>query len=277
MADNKKTSFEDRLIQWAGEESVKAAKQLLKGNHIAGVWRDEKLNLRGCFNTPAGKIFTSVISGTTPVSKCQCKNDSDKLCPHACAMIMYAGRFGNPLAPAPEQTSPNYFQGLRQESWSRLAERAPEKPSAQLIIEAQNEAPHAPSKWEDITVSVRIITRERTFPGNLNNLRQLYFDKSLSVVVHFDHFDLQEQQIIRFFALYGEPDGSKINLEADMTAEFFHCLINYPRFTKGGQQIKVRGDKADVVVVKNANKFYPGLRVAGALLPVSERRGGRSQ
>ena len=278
MAENKKTSFEDRLILWAGEENVKAAKQLLKGSQLSGVWRDENLNLRGCFNTNSGKIFTSVISGTTPVSKCQCKDKSDKLCPHACAVIMYAGRFGNPLGTAQEPSTPCYTPGLRKESWERLAERAPQKPAAQLVIEAQNEAPHAPSKWEDITVSVKIVTRERTFPGNLNNLRQLYFDKSLSVVVHYDHFDLQEQQIIRFFALYGEPDGSRINLEADMTAEFFHCIINYPRFTRGGQQIKVRGDKADVVVVKNANKFYPGLRINGALLPVSGARviSGRS-
>ena len=278
MTENKKISFEERLTAWAGEDNVKAAKSLLKGSVLAGVWRNSNLDLCGCFNLPKDKIFTSVISGTVPVSKCRCSDTSDKLCPHACALIMYAGRFGNPLGNTPVESTPNYFSGLRKESWVRLSERTPEKPAAQLVIEAQNEAPHAPSKWEDITVSVRIVTRERSFPGNLNNLRQLYFDKSLSVVVKFEHFDLQEQQIIRFLALYGEPDGSKINLEADMTSEFFHCLINYPRFTRGGCQIKVRGDKADVVVVKNANKFYPGLRVAGALLPVSGARviSGRS-
>ena len=270
MAENKKTSFEDRLINWAGVENVKAAKQLLKGSSLSGVWRDGKQNLRGYFQTPDGAVFTTVIAGTVPTAKCDCSShDESTLCRHACAVIMYAGRFGNPTGSLPPEVPPNYYRGLKQESWQRLAERAPEVPSVQLLIEAQSEAPHAPSKWEDITVSVRINSKERSFPGNLNNLRQLYFDKSLSVVIQYDNFDLQEQQIIRFLALYGEPDGSKINLCADMTAEFFHCLIDYPRFFKGGQQIKIRGDRAEVAVVKNANKYYPALRIAGALLPVS--------
>ena len=268
MAENKKISFEERLTNWAGAENVKAAKALLKGSALAGVWRDRDMNLRGYFNTPAGKFFTTVIPGTTPVSRCACGNDTGKLCSHACAVIMYAGRFGTPSDTLYDET-PNYCTALKKEAWSRLAERAPEKPSAQLLIEAQSEAPHAPSKWENITLTVKIISRERSVPGNLNNLRQLYFDKVLSVTFHYDHFDLQEQQIIRFLALYGEPDGSKITLEADMTSEFFHCLTGYSRFFKGGHQIKVRGDKAEVVVVKNADRYYPGLRVSGALLPVN--------
>ena len=271
MAENKKFSFEERLTGWAGEANVKAAKALLKSAALTGVWRNKDGNLRGAFSTPSGNLLTTVISGTTPTSKCDCGNNPDLLCPHACAVIMYAGRFGNPFG-KDNAAAPSYYQGLRHEPWDKLAGRVPEVPKARLVIEAQSEAPHAPSKWENINISVKIQTRDRDFPGNLNNLRQLYFDKSLSVVVQYDHFDLQEQQIIRFLALFGEPDGSRINLEADMTSEFFHCLINYQRFFKGGQQITIRGDRPDVVIVKNANRYYPGLRLYGALLPVSGAR-----
>lgn len=271
MAENKKFSFEERLVGWAGEDNVKAAKALLKSASLSGVWRNKEGNLRGIFSTPSGNLLTTVVSGTTPVSKCGCSDKSDKLCPHACAVIMYAGRFGNPFG-KDNAAPPTYYSGLRHEPWDKLAGRVPEVPKARLVIEAQSEAPHAPSKWENINISVKIQTRERDFPGNLNNLRQLYFDKSLSVVVQYTHFDLQEQQIIRFLALFGEPDGSRINLEADMTSEFFHCLINYKRFFKGGQQITIRGDRPDVVIVKNANRYYPGLRLCGALLPVSGAR-----
>ena len=271
MAENKKFSFEERLTGWAGEANVKAAKALLKSASLSGVWRNKAGNLRGIFSTPSGNMLTTVISGAVPACKCGCRNDSDKLCPHACAVIMYAGRFGNPFG-KDNAAEPSYYSGLRHEPWDKLAGRVPEIPKARLLIEAQSEAPHAPSKWENINISVKIQTRERDFPGNLNNMRQLYFDKSLSVVVHYDHFDLQEQQIIRFLALFGEPDGSRINLEADMTSEFFHCLINYQRFFKGGQKITIRGDRPDVVIVKNANRYYPGLRLYGSLLPVTGAR-----
>ena len=277
MAENKKNSFEDRLVNWAGAENVKTAKALLKNSAISGVWRDKDMNLKGAFNTPAGKLFTTVVPGNTPQSLCRCNESDGKLCAHACAVIMYAGRFGTPHDNLFEVT-PNYCSALKKEAWSRLAERAPSPPTAQLLIEAQSEAPHAPSKWENISLTVKICSKERSVPGNLNNLRQLYFDKSLSVTFHYDHFDLQEQQIIRFLALYGEPDGSRVTLEADMTSEFFHCLIGYNRFFKGGHQIKVRGDKAEVVVVKNADRYYPGLRISGALLPINGARviSGRS-
>ncbi|UKI30440.1 MAG: hypothetical protein L6W00_21145 [Lentisphaeria bacterium] len=122
-------------------------------------------------------------------------------------------------------------------------------------------------------LAVKLRTADREYLGNLNNLRQLYFDKSLTVTLKLDHFSLHDQQIIRFLAINGEAENSQILLNAELTAEFFHCLINFPRFIREGKRLQIRGDAAEAVLLKQENRggvrLSPGIRVEGAALPIA--------
>lgn len=204
---------------------------------------------------------------------CSCGHAAPgRLCEHAVALILYSGRF-NPAAKRPaEEEAPAYYGGLKQENLPKLVERA-RTPQAELHIDAVSAFPHVPSKWENAALAVKLKGAGRDYIGNLNNLRQLYFDKSLTVTLKLDHFSLHEQQIIRFLAINGEAENSQILLNSEMTAEFFHCLVDFPRFTREGRKLHVRGGFAEAVLLVSGrgpkSVMSPGIRVNGAALPIA--------
>ncbi len=268
-----KKNFEERLLDLSGPEELKAAKQLLKTGRLTGAWRTADGWLAGRFRENGGAVDTRVRPDDYPKSVCACRREGAKLCEHELALIMYAGRFhGTATQPAAEEKS-SYYAGLRQESFPELVRRV-RPPQAQLFIDAVSAFPHVPSKWENAKLAVKLRTPDREYLGNLNNLRQLYFDKALTVTLKLEHFSLHEQQIIRFLAINGEAESSQILLNAEMTAEFFHCLVNFPRFTRDGRPLQVRGDFAEAVLLKKKEKggdcrLSPGIRVNGAVLPTA--------
>lgn len=268
-----KKSFEDRLIEISGPAELKAAKQLLKTGRLAGAWRARDGRLYGRFIQPGEMIRTRVRTGESPVAECSCSHAGAGLCEHAVALILYSGRFKSLWNVGAAEEAASYYGGLRQESLPTLVSRA-RPPVARLTIDAVSAFPHVPSKWENAALSVKLRTPEREYLGNLNNLRQLYFDKSLTVTLKLEHFSLHEQQIIRFLAINGEAENSQILLNSEMTAELFHCLVNFPRFTRDGRQLQVRGDFAEAVLLRREAPgrktiLSPGIRVGGASLPTA--------
>lgn len=265
-----KKSFEDRLLELSGAEELKAAKLLLKQNRLCGAWRDREGRLCGSFRLASGRIETQVRTGEKPSASCSCGEEPGKLCEHAVALIFYGGRFNPSFLKTVKEEEAKYYGGLKQQSLPELIAKA-RKPAAFLTVEALSAFPHVPSKWENAALSVKMRTAEREYLGNLNNLRQLYFEKSLTVTLKFEHFSLQEQQIIRFLAINGEAENSQILLNAEATAEFFHCLVDFPRFIREGRQLKVRGERAEAVLIRSGQggkmRLTPGIRVAGAVLP----------
>jgi len=268
-----KKSFEERLQDCSGAAELKAAKGLLKNGRLAGAWRDRSGKLCGRFRLTDGTVDTWVRTGEEPSGSCGCGQAAPgKLCEHAVALILYGGRFAQFLKRPAEEEAPAYYGGLRQESLPKLVERA-KSPQAELYIDAVSAFPHVPSKWENAALAVKLKGAGRDYIGNLNNLRQLYFDKSLTVTLKLDHFSLHEQQIIRFLAINGEAENSQILLNSEMTAEFFHCLVNFPRFTREGRKLHVRGEIAEAVLLVSghgsASVMSPGIRVEGAVMPIS--------
>lgn len=87
---------------------------------------------------------------------------------------------------------------------------APQK--AAVIITAESDFPHVPSKWERTLFSVALKMNGRDYIGNLNNLRQLHFGKNLAASLQLDAFPLQDRQIIRFLAINAQQDGTKLSL-----------------------------------------------------------------
>ncbi len=274
-----KTSFEDRLVELSSEAVLKVAKLLLKQGCLDGAWHDQNQWLCGRFHHAGIAFDTKVHTGADPICQCSCHSEmlgNGKFCEHTIALIMYGGRFHFPLQASTRAEEATYYGGLRHETLPKLIEHA-QIPLASISIEALSTFPHVPSKWENIKLAVKLHAPERDYLGNLNNLRQLYFDKSLSATLRLEHFSLHEQQIIRFLAINGEPENSQILLNAELTAEFFHCLVNYPRFTRAGRRVLVRGESAEPVLLYQRSKsrtsiLSPGIRINGALLPVAGAR-----
>ena len=94
-----KKSFEDRLIELSGPAELKAAKQLLKQDRLAGAWHDREQWLCGRFRLPGVTVDTRLRTGENSACECTCRSKKlkdGKLCEHAVALTMYAGRFHTP-------------------------------------------------------------------------------------------------------------------------------------------------------------------------------------
>ncbi len=260
-----KTSFEERLAARCGSENIKSAKAMLKSGALQGVWRDSNGRICGHFHQPGTPAFECCVTpGDESFSDCPCGSEMP-LCAHGAALVMYSGSIAGRRRLISEPP-PNYYGGLRKEELSSLVEKC-KPPRAYLEIEAYNSSPHVPSKWETAAFSVALYGEGgRKYLGNLNNLRKLYFDKSLSVTLKYEHFSLQERQIIRFLAVNGELNGTHLVLDAEATAEFFHTLIDFPRFFRNGKVLKINAGHAVPVLLVRNKKMYSGFSVDGAVI-----------
>jgi len=262
-------SFEERLKSLAGEDNLKEAKQLLKQHRLISAWRDKDLQMHAVFRGNHGKTAECCVTpGENASAVCSCCKQGI-FCAHAAALLMYSGRFHPPREN--DDHTPSFYGKLRKMEFSQLAGAGQPK-RAKLRIQVQSASPHAPSKWDNMILSVRLETPTREYTGNQNNLRQLYFEKSLSVTLKFTDFPLHDQQLIRFLALYGEADNSNIVLDSEETAEFFHALPGFNRFCCNGNRIIIHPERAEAVLVASGGKYIPGLLVAGAALPFYNAR-----
>ena len=258
-------NFEERLISLSDEETLKKAKQLLKQHTLLGAWRNSAGLLCGKFRDGVSfPFYTEVITGNQTGSNCTCGHSAEKMCAHGIALLMYGGRFND--YPPPLEAPPQYTKGLLKQDLSTLAKRGMSE-KAKLFLRVADIPLHAPSKWENLILSVKLCGANREYTGNLSNLRQLYFEKSLSVVLKYEDFSLHDQQIIRFLALNGEAQNSNVALSAELTAELFHALPGFPRFFRGSERIIVRPERATPVLTEVKGKLLPGLMIGSAVLP----------
>ena len=261
-------SFEERLLAISTADELKRAKALLKQHALLGAWRDAGGRLCGQFRDNGKIAEVELITGEHTVSHCTLC-DTEKVCAHGVALLMYGGRFH--AFDRTEETPPEYSKGLLKQDLQTLAKRGMIN-SAQLRLNVAENNLHAPSKYENLLLNVKLITPQREYTGNLTNLRQLYFEKSLSVVVKFENFPLHDQQIIRFLALNGEAVNSNISLSAELTAELFHALPGFTRFFRNNTRIIVRPERATPVLVAAGDKLLPGIRIGNSALPLAGAR-----
>lgn len=263
-----KSNFEERLEKLCGAEGLKAAKQLLKQNCLCGAWHDEAGNIHGVFRQECGRTECMVVPGDDAVSECsRCENTSFPCCSHAVALMMYSGRFHRPEI---TEEAPFYSRGLRRDPISSLMDLSGKENTAELFIDSLHEPPHLPSRWEQAAFKCKIRCQGREYLGNLNNLRQIFFEKFLSATVRWEGFSLQDRQIIRFLALNGEAENSNIVLPAELAAELFHCLIGFNRFMRDNRAVIFRRENAEPVLLVNGSKCFPGIRIANAIIPVNK-------
>ncbi|MDD5698097.1 MAG: DEAD/DEAH box helicase [Victivallaceae bacterium] len=267
--------FEAKLIAVSSAETVKNAKALLKSRCLLCAYRGEDGSMNAVFNQKQHYESVSVSAGEQNRSDCSCPENTGRLCQHAVAAIMYFARFKtSPLPPLKEENAG--YAGLKSQDFAELAATGNYPPQARITVNIESELPHVPSKWENAVLTVKLKTDKKEYIGNINNLRQLYFDKSLAVSLKLSDFSLQDQQIIRFLAVNAEGEGSSLLLNSEQTAEFFHCLIGFKEFYRQNRRLIIHPEPAEPVLLKRAlpdkTWYFPGIRINGALLPMKKAR-----
>ena len=274
------SAFEERLINLSSAATLKNAKQLLKNNQIKNSFRDANGVLHAVFEEKNGVNIQTHLQQSEPV-RCQCscpaandRSNDETLCMHAVALWMYAGLFRVPeqLDCNVDNDSANYV-GLKNAGLESLAAECAAESTAEVIINAESAFPHVPSKWENAVLSVKLRSGKREYLGNLNNLRQLYFDKILAVQLKLNDFSLLDRQIIRFLAINGEAENSNILLNSELTCELFHTLGNFKRFFRNNRRVIIHNECAAEAVVlartgREAREYSPGILWRGACLEI---------
>lgn len=268
-------SFEAKLIAASSAEILKSAKALLKNKFLICAYRDENGNMNAVFEQKNQYEYVSVSSGEQSQARCSCPQNTGALCPHAVAVIMYFTRF-KPVKPPIEKDDAAKYAGLKYQNFKELAEVENFEPQAQVIIDIESAFPHVPSKWENAVLSVKLKTAKKEYVGNINNIRQLYFDKSLAVALKFEHFSLQDHQVIRFLAVNAEGEGSKLLLNSEQTSEFFHSLIGFKNFYRNERRLIIHSETAEPVLLERESQskilYAPGVCINEALLPMKKAR-----
>ena len=274
------SAFEERLINYSSEATLKNAKQLLKNSQLKSAFRDANNVLHAVFQEKNGVEQHTHLQQAEPV-RCQCscaaandRSSDEVLCMHAVALWMHSGLFRVPeqLDSNVDNDTANYV-GLKNAGLEALAKECAVEPGAELYITAESAFPHVPSKWENAVLSVRLRFGKKEYLGNLNNLRQLYFDKVLAVQLKLNDFSLLDRQIIRFLAINGEAENSNILLNSELTCELFHVLGNFKRFFRNNRRVIIHNEAAAQAVVlartgRDAREYSPGICFQGAYLEI---------
>jgi superfamily II DNA or RNA helicase len=268
-------SFEAKLIAASSAEILKSAKALLKNKYLICAYRDEDGSMNAVFEQKKQYDYVTVDGGEQNQARCSCPQNTGKLCPHAVAVIMHFTRLKITKVPLVKEEVAKYA-GLKYQNFQELADVENLQPQAQVIINIESAFPHVPSKWENAVLSVKLRTDKKEYIGNINNLRQLYFDKTLAVSLKFEHFSLQDHQVIRFLAINAEGEGSKLLLNSEETAEFFHSLIGFKDFYRNERRLIIHPEPGEPVLLERESKgktlYAPGVCINDALLPMKKAK-----
>ncbi|MBO7147497.1 MAG: DEAD/DEAH box helicase [Lentisphaeria bacterium] len=272
-------SFEARLVKYSSKEIFKKAKHLLHGGELLCCHETAAKSLRAVFRDSKGSV-TRVETFGFPYGPyrvvCSSCGSLQGLCAHGSAACLYHAKYTIKEKGVKEvlTDAPAQYAGLKFSGMPELLTQVLTPQTAQVILTADTEFPHVPSKWERIMFTVRLTMSGREYTGNLNNLRQLHFGKNLAAALKLEAFPLQDRQIIRFLAINAQQEGTRLSLDAEQTAEFFHCLVGFQNFTRLGEKVVVHREQAEPVVVVERVKGGCLLRsaviVKGSPLPLNE-------
>ena len=273
-------SFEARLVKYSSKEVFKKAKHLLHSGELLCCHESAAKTLRAVFRDAKGMVTRTEVSGfpAGPYSTtCSvCGNLSGQLCPHAAAACLYHAKYTIKERAAKDTLpdAPAQYAGLKFAGMPELLTQVLTPQTGKVTITADTEFPHMPSKWERICFTVSLSMSGRNYLGNLNNLRQLHFEKNLAAALKLEAFPLQDRQIIRFLAINAQQDGTRLSLDAEQTAEFFHCMIGFQNFTRLGEKVVIHRELAEPAImverVKGGCLLRSAVIVKGSPLPLHE-------
>ena len=272
-------SFEARLVKYSSKETFKKAKHILHANELLCCHETAAKTLRAIFRDAKGIVTRVEVTGFPhgPYS-CACTSCTDVstgLCPHGLAACLYHAKYTIKHKDAAKvKDTPAQYAGLKFSGMPELLKQVLAPQKAAVIITAESDFPHVPSKWERTLFSVALKMNGRDYIGNLNNLRQLHFGKNLAASLQLDAFPLQDRQIIRFLAINAQQDGTKLSLDAEQTAEFFHCLVGFQNFTRLNEKVVIHRELAEPVIMverlKGGCLLRSAIIVKGSPLPLKD-------
>lgn len=279
MSETSADSIVERGVLNADTE--KKAKQILRGESFLCCRLDEKTDtLKAFFKDHNGGIREVLVKNFPDgelKSECGICSSEEPLCQHGAAAVTHYKEFRDKSEEknnAPDGIAK--YSGIKYETLPEVLAKVLTPQQASLSVHVESDFPHVPSKWEKTVITVKINAGPKEYIGNLANLRQLHFKKVMSVSLKITCFSPQERQIIRYLAINSEADGSKLSLDAEQTAEFFHCLTGFERFYKAGEKIIVHEETAEpVLVCENNGSTYslqPTVIISGAVIPVKTEK-----
>ncbi len=271
-------SFEAKLVKCSSKETFKKAKHLLHANELLCCHESAGKTIRAVFRDAKGVVTRVEVTGFPhgPFSSgCSCGDASTALCAHGLAACLYHAKYTIKHREKDlVKEAPAHYAGLKFSGMPELLKQVLAPQKAAVIITAESEFPHVPSKWERTLFSVALKMNGRDYIGNLNNLRQLHFGKNLAASLQLDAFPLQDRQIIRFLAINAQQDGSRLSLDAEQTAEFFHCLVGFQNFTRLGEKVVIHRELAEPVImverIKGGTLLRSAVIVKGSPLPLND-------
>ena len=272
-------SFEAKLMRSSSQEIFKKAKHVLKAGELLCCHEIMPGVLRAVCRDSKNMVYRVEMKGFPygPYHcSCSCGVGGDTLCVHGMAAALYHAKYTikhkETLTP---KDGPAQYAGLKFAGLPELLETVINPATAYVEINAESEFPHVPSKWERVPLTVSLKSGKREYFGNLNNLRQLHFNKNLAVTLQLSSFPLQDRQIIRYLAINAQQDGTKLTLDAEQCAEFFHCLAGFKNFRRMGEKVVVHRETATPLLLlekipKGAYLLKSAVVVNGAPLPLNE-------
>ncbi len=271
-------NFEFRLIESSSKELVKKAKGILKAGELLCCHESSGgKELRAVFRDAKGVVSRVEVYGLPDgpfKGNCGCETSLPQLCPHAIAALLYRSKYTEKVNGVEHSDGPAHYAGLKFEGLPELLTQALSPVQGYVVLEAESEFPHTPSKWERTLLSAVLKVNGRDYAGNLNNLRQLHFGKSLAATIQLNAFPQQDRQIIRYLAINAQQEGSKLSLDAEQTAELFHCLTGFQNFKRLGERVVVHRELAEPVIVleRLGSGFVlkSTIIVNGAFLPLKD-------
>lgn len=261
------------LTRFSSKAAFKQAKELLKsGQRICGSHNDDG-GIQALFANEKGDIVSVYARITETTARCNCSHCGEKahsLCPHAFAGLLYDMKYAPVRRADIEKTKPK-FQGLITFDAKSLAETASEyEPKAHIRVDVENDFPHVPSKWERIKFTITMTNGVKTYKGTLSHIRQIHFNKG--GLLNEKDFPLQIRQIFRYIATNAEDDGQHLLLDSEQTAEFFHCMGDFPLLYQAGQRIYIHKGEAEPILIvsapkNNLRKMQAAIRVNDRIVP----------
>ena len=270
-------SFEANLIQKGSKEAFKKAKSILKNGELLCCHESRPGVLRAVCRDHKGMVFRVEVHGFPdgPYSAvCSCELDPNAFCCHAVAACLHHAKYTIKPQERQEADHPAQYAGLKFSGLPELLKQVLVPPEAVVTINAESDFPHMPSKWERTLFTVTLRWNNRDYAGNLNNLRQLHFGKNLAVSLQLNSFPQQDRQVIRYLAINAQQDGTKLSLDAEQTAEFFHCLIDFQRFFRMKEKVVIHKDHAEpALLIEDAGSgciLRSAIIVKGVPLPLKD-------
>jgi len=249
----KKERF-DILIKKAEEDSriKNKAKKLLKNKLLFFAHTHDKLILCMFADKKNEKINVK-LNTTEETVECEFCPVSD--CVHAVAAALHYKNTFLPLETfiakkkISKRSSEPLYSGLKKENLGVLVSEIQEYYPGRVEIEMKKSSPHAPSKWEKCELSVTLRVNNKTYSGNIANLRNLNFEKGVAAGLNIRQFPPQDRQIIRFLALNAESESRVLVLSAESLAEFFHCLPGFKHLVSDGKNLFVHKENVEPLLV----------------------------